>query len=142
MSRGRKRKTDKGTFSENSMRQAVEAVLHGGINGRKISLRAAALQYQVKYQTLFRYVKRSRANPDVDIRMTPNYKCRLRTRNVFKGVYDYLLKDVLWKINKRFPRTSIRNGKNKQNQNTKQLGRKKKSRYRLDAGVLETSSTT
>lgn len=77
MSRGRKRKTDKGTFSEDSMKQAVEAVLKGDINGRKVSLREAALQYHVKYQTLFRYVKKSRENPNVPIRMTPNYQCRL-----------------------------------------------------------------
>ncbi|KAK4872195.1 hypothetical protein RN001_016319 [Aquatica leii] len=58
MSRGRKRKTDKGTFSEDSMRQAVETVLKDDINRRKVSLRETALQYHVKYQTLFRYVKK------------------------------------------------------------------------------------
>lgn len=91
MSRGRKRKTDKGMFSEDSMRQAVEAVLTGGINGHKLSLREAALEYNVKFQTLFRYVKKARENPDLPIRMTPNYKCRL----IFSNEQEICLKDYM-----------------------------------------------
>ena len=75
MSRGRKRKSDKGQFSSESMEQAVNAVLVG-VGGRQLSLCQAAEEYGLKFQTLQRYVAKKKANPNQDIRMTPNYGCR------------------------------------------------------------------
>lgn len=59
MSRGRKRKSDKGQFPPESMEQAVNAVLVG-VEGRKLSLRQAAENYGLKFQTLQRYVAKKR----------------------------------------------------------------------------------
>lgn len=78
MSRGRKRKSQKGTFSEENMRQAVRQVLIGD-NGVKLSLRKAAQENGVSFQTLQRYVKKTRCNIDAigESSMKSNYKHRL-----------------------------------------------------------------
>lgn len=49
MARNRKRKTNIGSFSENSMREAVKLVLENGL-----SLRKAAKLKNVSFQTLAR----------------------------------------------------------------------------------------
>lgn len=78
MSRGRTRKTQKGTFSEESMKKAVRQVLIGE-GGTKFSLRKAALENGLSFQTLQRYVKKelNKGNPDMQISMKSNYKHRL-----------------------------------------------------------------
>lgn len=76
MSRGRKRKTDKGSFTEEAMRRAVQAVLVG-VNGKKLSLRQAAAENGLKFQTLQRYVKKEQLNPEGNVRMAPKYQSRL-----------------------------------------------------------------
>lgn len=78
MSRGRKRKSQKGTFSEEDMRRAVRQVLVGE-GGIKLSLRKAAAQNRVSFQTLQRYVKKeqNKTNSDVQLPMKSNYKHRL-----------------------------------------------------------------
>lgn len=51
MSRGRKRKSAKGSFYEAAMKRAVQQVLIG-IDGKKLSLWKAAAENGVKFQTL------------------------------------------------------------------------------------------
>lgn len=89
MARGRKRKSDKGSFTDEQMRNAVEAVITGNL-----SLRATAEKFGVKFQTLARYVKNQReAGPDSQIRMTPNYSCRqIFTNDQEDALKDYILK--------------------------------------------------
>ncbi|KAJ8964067.1 hypothetical protein NQ314_005150, partial [Rhamnusium bicolor] len=63
MTRGRKRKTDKGSFKEEQMKRAGLQVIEQGS-----SLRKAADQNNVKFQTLASYVKKAETkcwNPDV-----------------------------------------------------------------------------
>lgn len=76
MSKGRKRKSEKGQFSAEAMKNAVQAVL-SGVDGKRISIRQAAKDYGLKFQTLQRYVTKQRANPNEEIAMTPKYKSRL-----------------------------------------------------------------
>jgi hypothetical protein len=57
MSRGRKRKSEKGLFSAESMKRAVKDVIK-----HKLSLRKAAEKNNVKHQTLARYVKMTQNN--------------------------------------------------------------------------------
>jgi hypothetical protein len=57
MSRGRKRKSEKGLFSAESMKRAVEDVTK-----HKLSLKKAAEKNNVKHQTLARYVKITQNN--------------------------------------------------------------------------------
>jgi hypothetical protein len=71
MARGRTRKTDKGSFNENDMRQAVRKV---SVN--KLSIRKAAILHNVKHQTLARYVKKQNSHQGQEIKMKPNYACR------------------------------------------------------------------
>ncbi|KAJ8931695.1 hypothetical protein NQ314_015342 [Rhamnusium bicolor] len=71
MARGRKRKTDKGSFKEEQMKRAVLQMIEQGS-----SLRKAADQNNVKFQTLASYVKRQKQNVGVEIRMKPNMTAR------------------------------------------------------------------
>jgi hypothetical protein len=57
LSRGRKRKSEKGLFSAESMKKAVEDVTK-----HKLSLKKAAEKNNVKHQTLARYVKITQNN--------------------------------------------------------------------------------
>lgn len=67
MPRNPKRKTEIGTFSETVMREAVQLVLSGR------SLRSVAVEKNLSFQTLGRYVKKQKEAPDQIIRMVPNY---------------------------------------------------------------------
>ncbi|KAB0803423.1 hypothetical protein PPYR_00393 [Photinus pyralis] len=91
MSRGRKRKTEKGNFSEASMKRAVEEVVR-----HNVSLRVAASNNNVKFQTLFRYVKKLKADPNKsleEVTMKPNYQSRLIfTSEQEKMLVDYILR--------------------------------------------------
>lgn len=70
MVRNYKRRT-LGTFSEENMKEAVKLVLGD------MSLRKAAEQKLVKFQTLARYVKKQKNDLKSNIRMCPRYDCRL-----------------------------------------------------------------
>ncbi|KAG5861868.1 hypothetical protein JTB14_002082 [Gonioctena quinquepunctata] len=75
MSRGRKRKSQKGLFLEEDMKRAVRQVLIGE-GGVKLSLRKAATDNGISFQTLRRYVEKEKANPNIEISMKSNYKHR------------------------------------------------------------------
>ncbi|KAB0790122.1 hypothetical protein PPYR_15343 [Photinus pyralis] len=91
MSRGRKRKTEKGNFSEASMKRVVEEVVR-----HNVCLRVAASNNNVKFQTLFRYVKKLKADPNKsleEVTMKPNYQSRLIfTSEQEKMLVDYILR--------------------------------------------------
>jgi plasmid maintenance system killer protein len=94
MSRGRKGKSQKGTFLEDNMRRAVRQVLVGE-GGAKLSLRKAEKQNDVSFQTLQRYVKKekNKANPSEQISMKSNYKHRLIfTENEENQLVQYVIK--------------------------------------------------
>lgn len=94
MSRGRKRKSQKGTFLEADMRRAVQQVLVGE-RGVKLSLRKAAAKNGVSFQTLQRYFKKEqqKAIPDIHIAMKSNYKHRLIfTEEEEKELVNYIIK--------------------------------------------------
>lgn len=86
MARGRKRKTNKGTFSSGQMATAINLVITD-----KLSLRQAAERTGLKYQTLHRYVKKTKTADDRDdIRLTPNYACRkIFTDDQEKAIAQY-----------------------------------------------------
>ncbi|XP_022204364.2 uncharacterized protein LOC111060980 [Nilaparvata lugens] len=91
MSRGRKRKSEKGQFSAESMKNAVIAVLRGE-DGVKLSIRKAAQKYGLKFQTLQRYVSKQRATPNEEISMAPKYKSRLIfNREEESSLAEYLI---------------------------------------------------
>lgn len=85
MVRNRQRKTDKGTHSETSMREAVELVRDG------MSLRKAAELKNVNHITLYRYVKKNNSSDSVVSRMTPNYA----NRKVFQEEHEKNLKEYI-----------------------------------------------
>nr|CAH7758966.1 unnamed protein product [Callosobruchus chinensis] len=86
MVRNRKRRTDRGTHSEASMREAVELV-EGGM-----SLRTAAVLKNVKCTTLHRYVqKRKGAEAGVEIPMSPNYAVNKIFSNELEGALEEYL---------------------------------------------------
>ncbi|KAJ8909637.1 hypothetical protein NQ315_015329 [Exocentrus adspersus] len=62
MARKRIRKSDKGSFTDEQMRKAVEEVLKNNT-----TLRNAAEMYNVKYQTLARYVTKQKQNEGQNI---------------------------------------------------------------------------
>ncbi|KAJ8926464.1 hypothetical protein NQ314_021167 [Rhamnusium bicolor] len=68
MARGRKRKTDKGSFKEEQMKRAVLQVI-----GLGSSLRKAADQNNAKFQIQASYLKKQKQNVGVKIRMKPKY---------------------------------------------------------------------
>ncbi|KAI4462993.1 hypothetical protein MML48_4g00015771 [Holotrichia oblita] len=87
MARGRQRKTTKGQFDEQSMRDAVRAVTE-----EKISLRQAAERFKLKFQTVYEYVKRQKQNPTEQIRMAPNYSRRqIFSKEQEKALADYTI---------------------------------------------------
>lgn len=87
MARGRQRKSTKGQFDEQSMRAAVRAVIE-----EKISLREAAERYNLKFQTVYEYVKRQKQNSTKEIKMAPNYACRkVFSEKQEKALADYVL---------------------------------------------------
>lgn len=93
MSRGRKRKSQKGLFSEECMRTAVRQVLIGE-GGVKLSLRKAAEENGLSFQTLQRYVKKERekTDPNMQISMKSQYKHRLIfTDNEERALVDYVI---------------------------------------------------
>ena len=67
------------------LREAVELVQQG------MSLRKAAKAKAVAHQTLVRYVKRQEQHPGQEIRMRPNYECRM----VFDAEQEKALADYL-----------------------------------------------
>ncbi|XP_044764429.1 uncharacterized protein LOC123320994 [Coccinella septempunctata] len=90
MSRGRKRKSDKGLFSADSMKQAVKDVIV-----HNLSLRKAAEKNNVKHQTLARYVKKTqdtKGNKE-ELSYRPHYD----TRRVFSDEQENILKDFIIK---------------------------------------------
>ena len=88
------RKTTMGTFEETAMREAVELVQQG------MSLRKAAKAKAVAHQTLARYVKKQEQHPGQEIRMRPNYECRMgflcRTREGSSQLFGCFIQYVLW----------------------------------------------
>ncbi|XP_072389336.1 uncharacterized protein [Diabrotica undecimpunctata] len=87
MARNRKRKTNIGTFSQEQMKAAVRLVVQENL----IIRRAAELQ-GVAYVTLFRYVRKVKANPDSDTVFRPKYDVRLIfTHDEEKTLVDYIL---------------------------------------------------
>lgn len=89
MSRGRKRKSDKGLFAPESMKRAVEDVL---VN--KYSLRKAAERNSVKHQTLARYVKKSQQNLNgTELSFKPYFN----TRRIFSDEQEEMLKEYVLK---------------------------------------------
>ncbi|KAG5874485.1 hypothetical protein JTB14_003384 [Gonioctena quinquepunctata] len=93
MSRGRKRKSQKGLILEEDMKRAVRQALIGE-GGLKLSLRKAATYNGISFQTLQRYVKKERekANPN----MKSNYKQRL----IFNEDEERALKNLFAKKRK------------------------------------------
>jgi hypothetical protein len=86
MPRQRPRKTDKGSFTEEVMNRGVQLVLQGH------SLKVAASQVGLKFQTLARYVKKKKDNPNTNIRMKPNYSVnRVFTTQQENQLVEYLL---------------------------------------------------
>ena len=80
------RKTTMGTFEETAMREAVELVRQG------MSLRKAGKAKAVAHQTLARYVKKQEQHPGKEIRMRPNYECRMFfDAEQEKAIADYLV---------------------------------------------------
>lgn len=90
MSRGRKRKTDKGSFSEETMRRAVMDVIEN-----KMSLRQAAKEYDLKLTTLHRYITKTKTQGE-DIRMAPKY----RSRQVFSDAEEISLAQYMIQCSK------------------------------------------
>lgn len=87
MSRGRVRKTNKGQFTEDQMKNAVRQVIQD-----KLSLREAAERNGVKFQTLARYVKKKKSNPTVEsLRMKPKYD----SRKIFSEAEEHSLCDYI-----------------------------------------------
>lgn len=83
----RKKKTDKtiGCFDAERMRQAVDLVIK-----EKKSARKVAVELGLKFQTLYRYVKKYKENPDC--RMSPNYSVNLVIpRELELELVEYLL---------------------------------------------------
>lgn len=92
MAGGRKRKSDKGSFTDEQMRNAVEAVITGNL-----SLSATAENVGVKFQTLARYVKNQKgAGPEGQISITPNYFYH----KIFTNEQEDSLKDYIFKCSK------------------------------------------
>ena len=81
-----------GTFEETAMREAVELVRQG------MSLRKAGKAKAVAHQTLARYVKKQEQHPGQEIRMRPNYECRM----VFDAEQEKALADYLVASSKMF----------------------------------------
>ena len=72
MVRNRKRKTDRGSLTEETMKEAVDLVLKDGL-----PIRVAADMKGVARNTLHTYVKKCKNNPDSNnVMMMPNYACR------------------------------------------------------------------
>lgn len=71
MSRGRHRKSAKRLFSPKLMKSAMKDVTENNL-----SLRKAADKYNAKYQTLARYVKLKRENPNKTLSYKPHYDSR------------------------------------------------------------------
>lgn len=70
MPRTRTRKTQKGLFTDDNMRGAVESVLKGA------SIRQVAKAHNFHHSTLARYVKKQKQSDTPLTRMTPNYSVR------------------------------------------------------------------
>lgn len=70
MPRTRTRKTQKGLFTDDNMREAVESVLKGA------SIRQVAIAHNFHHSTLARYVKKQKQSDTPLTRMTPNYSVR------------------------------------------------------------------
>ncbi|KAJ8917077.1 hypothetical protein NQ315_012996 [Exocentrus adspersus] len=88
MARGRIRTTNKGTFTEEQMKNAVnEVVKYGG------SLRKTAERYNLKFQTLARYVSKQKQHENENIRMIPKYDCR----KIFTAQQELLLVEYIVK---------------------------------------------
>ncbi|KAK7575698.1 hypothetical protein V9T40_012018 [Parthenolecanium corni] len=75
-----------GGFLEGNMKNAVEKVVKN-----EFSLRVAAKNNGLKFQTLARYVKKAKANPHSEIRMCPNYE----VRQVFDKIQENILVDYI-----------------------------------------------
>lgn len=90
MARGRIRKSDKGSFSAVQMGNAIKAVNNGS------SIRGAAKNFNLKFQTLARYVKKHKEAGDAPIRLTPNYSCR----KIFTNEQENDLKQYIIKCSK------------------------------------------
>lgn len=90
MSRGRKRKSEKGLFSAESMKSAVQDVIK-----HKLSLRKAAEKNNVKHQTLARYVRKTRNSEgnEENVSYRPHYD----TRRVFSEEQETILKGFIIK---------------------------------------------
>src|SRR3978361_1339982 len=86
----RKRKTERGIFNEDDMREAVLLVKQNNY-----SIRRAANMKNVNYTTLFRYIKRSDFNPDL------KFKPKYNTRNIFSENEETLLAEYLIECSKR-----------------------------------------
>ena len=90
MARGRVRKGDKGSFSGVQMENAIKAVNSGS------SLREAAKNFNLKFQTLARYVKKHKEASGAPVRLTPNYSCR----RIFTDEQENDLKPYIIKCSK------------------------------------------
>lgn len=89
MPRSSTRKTDRGLFKDEDMRAAVHLVIK-----EKKSLREAAKQYKLSYQTLHRYVAREMKNPGIFAHraMVPKYDVRkIFTSEQEKELADYII---------------------------------------------------
>lgn len=89
----RHNETDKivGRFDENIMREAVNLI----INDQK-TIRAAAREKNLSFQTLSRYVKTFKENPSC--RMAPNYK----VNKIFSNELEKALVDYIFQCSKMF----------------------------------------
>lgn len=91
MARGRKRKSDRGSFTKEQMKSAVNDVIENNV-----SLRNAAEQYNLKFQTFARYVTKQKNAVGEEIRMTPKYA----SRNIFSEAQELALKDYIIQCSK------------------------------------------
>ena len=72
MVRSRIRKSNKGSFSVQTVKEAVDLVIIDGL-----SIRNAAERKGLARNTLHTYVKKTKNNPEnFDLKMSPNYSCR------------------------------------------------------------------
>jgi len=90
MVRNRQRKTSKGLFVEDDMKVAVEMVLGG------CSVRRAAVLKNVNHVTLSRYVIKTKARSEENVRYAPNYSVKMQPLDVavfgpFKTYYNAAL---------------------------------------------------
>lgn len=92
MPRFPERKTNKGSFKSENMREAVDLVIGGK------SIRSVAKDKGLAVATLARYVTKQKAHPEENIRTVPNYG----VRKIFSSEQENTLVDYILTCSKMF----------------------------------------